>query len=90
MSKPESILPYTQLHDEIWGSDNPEDMKKLFLDEVGARKAWDVIECLGQFKGFEEGFWGQIDDDCNDRIFNELANQFRKEPYQLPNHEDHE
>ena len=82
--KAAEVLPYTQLYEKIWGGDGDdhEQMEKLLLDEVGARMAWQVISCLDQFKGFDQGFWGGIPDDCKDNIFNELANLFRDEPYQ--------
>jgi len=81
--KPEAILKYTHLYEKINNANDEEAMKKLLIDEVGARSAWKVVECLDQFKGFEQGFWFHYDmsDECRDNIFNELANAFRDKPY---------
>ena len=86
--KAAEVLTYSELYDKIWDAEdeNREAVKKLLLDEVGARQAWKVIECLDQFKGFEEGFWmmgGEMPEECRDNMFNELANLFRDEPHEI-------
>jgi len=86
--KAKEVLRYTELCEKIRGCDgeNREAVEKLVLDEVGARQAWRIIKRLNQFKGFEEGFWmmgGEMPEECRDNIFNELANLFRDEPYEM-------
>lgn len=78
--KPEQVLDYESLYEKIWMADDPEAMKKLLLDEAGARQAWRVIELIRKYKGFDEGFWRDIPDYCRCNIFNDLANLFRDEP----------
>ncbi len=78
--KPEQVLDYESLHEKIYMADDVESMKKLLLDEPGARQAWRVIDLLGQYKGFDEDFWRDIPDYCRCSIFNDLANLFRDDP----------
>ena len=81
--KPESIRNYEELYEVIWSASSDEDrerLKKLCLDEVGARAAWKVIKQLLKYKGFEESFWEEIEAASRCVIFNDIANIFRREP----------
>jgi len=78
--KAEEVLNYEELFNRIYDFPSIEDAVKLYTDEVGARQAWRIVSLLREYKGFDEGFWMDIPEECRCAIFNDIANLFRDSP----------
>lgn len=69
-------MTYSEIYEAIWEMDHPNigKVKDISTEEL---KAWRIIDLLNGRAGFDD-WWGNVDDFCQDEIFEGIVNLLKE------------